>query len=265
MKLAIIGCGNMGLTYAKSLLRDKLVEKKNLYLIEKIDTYRNTLTDLGVLSGKINEQISNYDGIILAVKPQDAKPTYEELKKYIKPNQLLLSIMAGIPISVLQTNLNHKNIVRAMPNTPAQIGKGITGFTASAEVSDSAKTMAEQILAATGKTVYLKDEAMLDAVTAISGSGPAYYYYFVNAMINAGTAMGLDEKTAALLVKETMNGSYHLMKNSDKSLLELIAAVKSKGGTTEAALNVLESKKVDESIQIALQAAENRAKELSKI
>lgn len=265
MKLAIIGCGNMGLTYAKSLLRDKLVEKKNLYLIEKIDTYRNTLTDLGVLSGKIDERISQYDGIILAVKPQDAKPTYEELKKYIKPNQLLLSIMAGITIEVLQTNLNHKNIVRAMPNTPAQIGKGITGFSAAKEASDAVKTMAEQILAATGKTVYLKNESMLDAVTAISGSGPAYYYYYVNAMINAGIEMGLDEKTASLLVKETMNGSYHLMENSDKSLLELISAVKSKGGTTEAALNVLENKKVDESIQLALKAAENRARELSKI
>lgn len=265
MKLAIIGCGNMGLTYAKALLKDKLVVQKDLFLIEKKQTHGNMLTDLGKLSEVIDEHISNYDAIILAVKPQDAKQTYVDLKKHIKTNQLLLSIMAGITIDVLETNLNHKNIVRAMPNTPAQIGKGITGFSAAIQASEAAKVMARQILSATGKTIFFEEETMLDAVTAISGSGPAYFYYYVNSMINAGLEMGLDENTATLLVKETMNGSYHLMQNTDKSLIELIAAVKSKGGTTEAALNILADNNVDQSIKLALLAANNRAKELSKI
>jgi pyrroline-5-carboxylate reductase len=122
----------------------------------------------------------------------------------------------------------------------------------------------EKMLSTTGREIMVEEESMLDAVTALSGSGPAYFYYIVKHMIEAGKQMGLDESMSALLVKQTMVGAYHLMANSNKNLNELIANVKSKGGTTEAALNKFDEKHVGESIIEALKAAENRAKELSK-
>jgi pyrroline-5-carboxylate reductase len=265
LKIAIIGCGNMGLTYAKSFLQYNLVQKEDLLLIEKNAEYKERLNPFGNVVNHIDEKIQNYDTIILAVKPQDSKVLYPELKKYLKPEHLIISIMAGVPISVLENNLEHHSIVRAMPNTPAQLGMGITGFTAGKKTKIQAILKADNLLNATGKTIFLENEDQLDAVTALSGSGPAYFYYIIDAMIQAGVKMGMEESVAALLIKQTMNGSFHLMNNSDKSLQELIAAVKSKGGTTEAALNTFADKNLSGIIQEGLYAAEKRAKELSKI
>lgn len=264
-KIAIIGCGNMGLTYAKSFLQYNLVQKDDLLLIEKNAEYKERLLPFGNVVNQIDERIKKYDTIILAVKPQDSKTVYPELKAQLEPQQLIISIMAGIPIHVLEQNLEHDSIVRAMPNTPAQLGMGITGFTAGKKTKIQAILKADNLLNATGKTIFLEDENQLDAVTALSGSGPAYFYYIVDAMIQAGVQMGMEEPVAALLVKQTMNGSFHLMNNSDKSLQELIAAVKSKGGTTEAALNVFSDKNLSDIIKQGLFAAEKRAKELSKM
>lgn len=265
LKIAIIGCGNMGLTYAKSFLQYNLVQKDDLLLIEKNAEYKEKLIPFGNVTSEIDERIKKYDAIILAVKPQDSKAVYPDLKKYLEPSQLIISIMAGIPIRVLEENLAHESIVRAMPNTPAQLGMGITGFTAGKNTKIQAILKADSLLNATGKTVFLDNEDLLDAVTALSGSGPAYFYYIVDAMIQAGVKMGLEEPVAALLVKQTMNGSFHLMNNSDKSLQELISNVKSKGGTTEAALNTFQDKSLAESLKEGLYAAERRAKELSKM
>ncbi len=265
LKIAIIGCGNMGLTYAKSFLQYNLVQKEDLLLIEKNAEYKERLLPFGNVVSEIDERIKRYDAIILAVKPQDSKSLYPELKAHLDPSQIIISIMAGIPIRVLEENLNHDNIVRAMPNTPAQLGMGITGFTAGKNTKTQAILRADNLLNATGKTVFLEDESLLDAVTALSGSGPAYFYYIVDAMIQAGVKMGLEESVSALLVKQTMNGSFHLMNNSDKSLQELISNVKSKGGTTEAALNTFQDKGLTDIIKQGLYAAENRAKELSKM
>lgn len=263
LKIAIIGCGNMGLTYAKSFLQYNLVSKENLLLIEKNAENKECLIPFGNVINHIDAQIQTYDVIILAVKPQDSKAVYPELKKYLTSNQLIISIMAGIPIAVLEDNLAHYSIVRAMPNTPAQLGMGITGFAAGSQTKIHAILKADNLLNATGKTIFLENENMLDAVTALSGSGPAYFYYIVNAMIECGVKMGLEPSVAALLVKQTMNGSFHLMNNSDKSLQELIDNVTSKGGTTEAALNKFKELNLENTIKQGLFAAENRAKELS--
>ncbi|TAG53470.1 MAG: pyrroline-5-carboxylate reductase [Cytophagales bacterium] len=265
MKIAILGCGNMGYSYAKAFIRNKIVTKETLFLLEKPEYAHPEMKELGTVIYELNSEISTCEAIIFAVKPQDAHSVYPDLKKFIKPEQLLLTIMAGKTIEVLNENLGHKNIVRAMPNTPAQIGFGISAYTPAPSANKNSIELAEKLLAFTGKTVFLTDESQLDAVTALSGSGPAYFYYIVNAMIEAGKKLGIEEKTSTLLIKETMNGAFHLMENSNKNLLELIAAVKSKGGTTEAALNVFSDKKLDQSIELAIFAAEKRAKELSKI
>jgi pyrroline-5-carboxylate reductase len=266
MKIAIIGCGNMGMAFARSFLQYDLVRKEDLLLVEKSQERSETLKSAkeGVVVSTINSQIADYELIILSVKPQDFASLKEELSPVIQPEQVVLSIMAGIPMSKIQEMLNHKLVVRAMPNTPAMLGMGITGFTAAPEVDATKLRKVENLINATGRSVYLEDESMIDAVTALSGSGPAYFYYLVKHMIEAGKQMGFDEGMASLLVKQTMLGSYHLINNAEKSLDDLIKAVASKGGTTEAALRTFEESQLPEGLINGILAAERRAKELSK-
>lgn len=264
IKIAIIGCGNMGLTYAKAFLKDSIVSQDGLLLIEKNAELKERLRPFGNVSNKIDERIKDYDTIILAIKPQDAKWIYADLKKFIEPSQLVISIMAGITISDIKTNLDHNSVIRAMPNTPAQLGMGITGFTASKETNMKDVLKADNLLNSTGKTIFFEDESKLDAVTALSGSGPAYFYYIVSAMIEAGKQMGIDEHFASMLVKQTMNGAFHLMNTSESNLNDLINSVASKGGTTEAALSKFNELKLKETLINGILEAEKRAKELSK-
>ncbi len=266
MKIAIIGCGNMGMAFARSFIQYDLVKKDHLLLIEKSQERAISLREekAGVVVDTISPQIADYELVILSVKPQDFHSVAPELATVLKPEQVILSIMAGIPMAKIQDLLNHKLVVRAMPNTPAMLGMGITGFTAAEGISFAKLLKVENLINATGRSVYLEDEAMIDAVTALSGSGPAYFYYVVKHMIEAGKRMGFEESMATLLVKQTMLGSYHLINNAEKSLDDLIKAVASKGGTTEAALKTFEEMFVPDGIIEGILAAERRAKELSK-
>jgi pyrroline-5-carboxylate reductase len=265
MKIAIIGGGNMGITYARAFVRSNIVKTEDLLIVEKHNEKREELKKEGVaiLDSEISEKVSNYDIIIMAVKPQDFKAVAPELGKILKKDQMILSIMAGIKIANIQSALNHQKVTRAMPNTPAQLGFGITAFSAPADTTMEQISIIDTLLETTGKCIFMKDENLLDAVTAISGSGPAYFYYFVKHMIEAGKQMGIEEPVASMLVKQTMLGSFQILNNSKMSIDEMIKAVASKGGTTEAALNTFESTKVGLNIMEALKAAEHRAKELS--
>jgi pyrroline-5-carboxylate reductase len=266
MKLAIIGCGNMGMAFARSFIQYDLVKRENLLLIEKNEERCQILSKEkeGIVINTINSDISQADLVILSVKPQDFPALAEELKGNLSENQVVLSIMAGIKISKIQKLLDHKFIVRAMPNTPAMLGMGITGFTSAEGISIAKLFKVENLINATGRSIYIEDEEMLDAVTALSGSGPAYFYYFVKHMVEAGIKMGFDEGTSLLLVKQTMLGAYHLINNAEKDLDSLIQAVASKGGTTEAALSVFNGLHLDEAIKEGILAAERRGKELSQ-
>jgi pyrroline-5-carboxylate reductase len=264
MNIAIIGCGNMGLTYAKAFLKDNIVTQEKLLLIEKNAELKERLKIFGNVSNCIDERIESYGIIIICVKPQDASWVYNDLHKFLKSHQLVISIMAGITLASLQLQLKHPAIIRAMPNTPAQLGMGITGYTATRETGLQQILKADNLLNSTGKTIFFENERMIDAVTAISGSGPAYFYYIVKAMIDAGKQLGMDEHVAALLVKQTMNGAFHPLNASEHSPEQLITHVASKGGTTEAALQVFEERGVSSSIIEAIIAAEKRAVELAK-
>jgi pyrroline-5-carboxylate reductase len=266
MKIAIVGCGNMGMAFARSFVQYDLVKRADLLLIEKSIERSAALKAAkeGSVVDTINETIQNYDLIILSVKPQDFTAVAAELKNYISESQIVLSIMAGINISRIQEELSHQLVVRAMPNTPAMLGQGITGFTSSPGIQIPQILKIENLISATGRTVYLEDEAMLDAVTALSGSGPAYFYYVVKHMIDAGIEMGFEEGMAQLLVKQTMIGAYHLINNAEMDLDNLIKAVASKGGTTEAALKTFGEFQVDNGLKQGIFNAEKRAKELSK-
>jgi len=268
LKIAIIGCGNMGIAYAKSFLKYEITNRENLILIEKNHEQAKKLDSLnmGIVYSKVDKfTIQPAEVVILAIKPQDFKDLAAQLKNAIQSNQLILSIMAGITIPKIMSLVSHPYIVRAMPNTPAQVGMGVTAYVASSQTSMSHIRMVEKLLSTTGREILVEDESILDVVTAVSGSGPAYFYYFVKAMIEGAKKMGLDEAMASLLVKQTMIGSYHLMNNSDKNLDELILSVKSRGGTTEAALNQFEKNNFFDIVVNALFAAKNRAQELSKI
>ncbi|HVD99006.1 MAG TPA: pyrroline-5-carboxylate reductase [Cytophagaceae bacterium] len=265
MKIAIIGGGNMGITYARAFVRSNIVKQDELLIIEKHDEKRDELKKEGIalLSNDIDDELLKYNIIISAVKPQDFKVMASKLKEHMHDDQLVISIMAGITIKNIQQLLGHKKVVRAMPNTPAQLGFGISAFTAAPDVSFEDISIVDTLLETTGKSIFMKDEALIDAVTALSGSGPAYFYYIVKHMIEAGKQMGVEEPVAAMLVKQTMLGAFQIMNNSKQSLDEMIKMVASKGGTTEAALNKFEEKGVGKNIIEALNAAEKRAKELS--
>jgi pyrroline-5-carboxylate reductase len=266
MKIAIVGCGNMGLIYARSFLKYDIVNRENLFLAVRSESRREELIKMNtgqvVLTG--DPAIGDCDLVIISVKPQDFYALATDLKPALKPGNTLLSIMAGMKMEKIAAALGQENILRAMPNSPAEQGMGMTAFTAGKNVAMKQVRLAENLLATTGRTVFFESEDLLDAVTALSGSGPAYFFYIVKNMIEAGRKMGFDEATAALLVKQTMLGSFHLINNANKSLDDLIKAVASKGGTTEAAFNLFGEKEVGENLQQGIIRARDRAKELSK-
>lgn len=266
MKITIIGCGNMGLIYARAFLKYNIVSKENLLLAEKNETRKAELLkiDIGKVCVVDDKRISESDIVILAVKPQDFNDVSVGLKKVLTSDNIIVSIMAGMRLEQIESVLNQKNIIRAMPNSPAELGMGMTAFSSSKDMPIEQIRKAENLLATTGRTVFFENEELLDAVTALSGSGPAYFFYVVKHMIEAGKKMGFDESTSAMLVKQTMLGSYHLINNANKSLDDLIKAVASKGGTTEAALSVFNEKEVGENLQNGIVKARDRAMELSK-
>ncbi|WP_144281192.1 pyrroline-5-carboxylate reductase [Chryseobacterium echinoideorum] len=266
MKIAIIGAGNMGLSFSKSFLKYELIKPENLHLVTRnISKIPKIKEEFPKSEISVCEEVKNLDAdlIIIAVKPQDFSKVSENLNFKLKENQMVLSIMAGIKIEKIQKSLNHPLVVRAMPNSPTLLGMGITGYTAAEGISFSQLINIERLLNSTGRSVYLENEELLDGVTALSGSGPAYFYYIVDAMIKAGVKMGIDENLSKLFVKQTMLGAYHLINNSEKNLEELIKDVASKGGTTEAALKTFNENHLKDILLNGILNAEKRAKELN--
>ncbi len=267
MKISIIGCGNMGLTYARSFLQYHKTKKDNLLLVAKNEAHAQKLTELNLsrICLGINNEVLNSDVIILAIKPQDLNSIIEPLSGRIKKDALVISILAGTKISKLRNSLKHNYIVRTMPNMPAQFGMGITVYIPSSEVNIHHISTVENLLSTTGRTFMIDDEELMDGVTALSGSGPAYFYFIVKIMIDTAKKMGFDESLAELLVKQTMHGAFHVINNSDMDLDSLIKKVASKGGTTEAAFQVMKENNFSEIFSSAILRAEERSKELSNI
>jgi len=266
MRIAVIGAGKMGMAFSSSFVRKGLVAVKEVLLVEPRVEAHAELKSQGFswIVSTVSEDVKECDLVILAVKPQDFPALAMELKLHIRPEQIVLSIMAGIGTVKIANMLNSKKIVRCMPNTPAQLGVGITGYFSQGLDAEEVSTV-KSFLESTGKALELKEEGLLNAVTAISGSGPAYFYYFLRAMVQAGKTLGVSEDLAKELACETMLGAYHLAKNSDTSFDDLIKAVASKGGTTEAALNTFDLHDVSESIKKGIINAESRAWELSQV
>lgn len=200
--------------------------------------------------------------VVWAVKPQILKDVALATRPHVSDSALHLSIAAGVRLGSLQKWLGTARLVRAMPNTPALIGQGISGLYAHVDVSELQKSWVQEVMAALGQTVWVDEEQLIDAVTAVSGSGPAYVYYFAEAMVQAGVTLGLSPEQARLLALETFIGAASLAKSSDLSLSDLREQVTSKGGTTFAALTTMQSHFVGESIKKGTLAAAVRAQQL---
>ncbi len=256
----------MGEAMLAAALEKKMATPINISVSDISASRRNFLKkEYGVnVTGNNLAAVKGKGLIILAVKPQNIPEVLADLKGHIKANQLVLSIAAGISIGTISQGLGHGNIVRAMPNTPAQIGFGMSGWTATNAVTTSQKKQARAVLAAMGREIYFDDEEYLDMVTAVSGSGPAYFYLFAESLIDAAVNIGISRPDAEQLVRQTMLGSAQLLSKSDKPPAALRRAVTSKGGTTERALQVFESGDFSKLVKDAVQAAYLRAKELGK-
>lgn len=206
--------------------------------------------------------VGDKDVVVLAVKPQNINEVMNELKGSLRPGQLVISIVAGVKLDTLSKGLALDRIVRAMPNTPAQVGYGITGWTPTSAVTDEDKDRVRAILGAMGEEIFFDSEDALDKITAVSGSGPAYFFLFAEYLINAGVNIGLSREEAGKLVRQTMLGAAHLLDESGEQPSELRRNVTSPGGTTERAIEVFIKSGLAEIIDRAVRAAFERSREL---
>jgi pyrroline-5-carboxylate reductase len=265
-RIGIIGCGNMGEALLAGLLKKNVFDKKNITVSEKqeerFDFLKNNHTGINfVKDNKILVEDSSV--IILAVKPQDMESLLQEISPSLTPSQLIISIVAGIKFSFIE-KIIQKNIpvIRAMPNLPALIGEGISAYSLSQAISKENEEITEKILGSIGKVIKMEEEK-LDAVTALSGSGPAYVFYMLEAMIEAGIELGITKEEAKILSVQTIIGAGKMVeKGEDPATLR--KKVTSPKGTTEAAFEVLRDKKWKEILIEAIKKAEQRSKELSK-
>jgi pyrroline-5-carboxylate reductase len=266
MKILIIGGGNMGFTFAKSFLHSHIVTDDQMLILEKSLKKAEELKKLnvGTVHGEPGNYIKTADLIIFAVKPQDTKALFDSIKPYIDEQQVILSIMAGVKMETIKNAFNTNKIIRAMPNLPAQVGVGMTVFTSSEAVTRIELVMVQNLLNATGKTLYVNTEKEVDAATAISGSGPAYVFYIMQAMIDAAKKMGFSLSESELLTYQTFRGAIELFNKFDFSCEEWIKKVSSKGGTTEAAFSTFSDDALHLKFQDGLKSAFRRAEELSK-
>jgi pyrroline-5-carboxylate reductase len=265
LRIAFIGGGNMA-TALIGGLAGKLTAAANLHAVDINDAALLKLREqFGVTtSTSIDDAVASADVIVLAVKPQQMREVVIALRAHLT-TQLLLSIAAGIRAVDLSRWLGgHAAIVRTMPNTPALIGRGITGMAALTGVSQAQRESANAIMQAVGQTVWLDDESLLDPVTAISGSGPAYVFYFIEAMQEAAQALGLSAEQGKQLAIATFIGAAELADKSSDPVSLLRERVTSKGGTTHAALTSMEQSGVKEAIIKALQAASARGREMGE-
>ncbi|WP_136418846.1 pyrroline-5-carboxylate reductase [Herbaspirillum sp. ST 5-3] len=265
LKIAFIGGGNMA-TALIGGLAGKLTAGENIHVVDvNADALRKLQQQFGVsTSQQIDSALADTDVVVLAVKPQQMKEVIAQLRAHIR-SQLVLSIAAGIRALDLSRWLNgYSAIVRTMPNTPALIGKGITGMVALSGVSTAQRDAADAIMRAVGATVWLDDEGLIDPVTAVSGSGPAYVFYFIEAMQQAAQEMGLTAEQGTQLAIATFVGASQLAAQSTEPVSTLRERVTSKGGTTYAALTSMDASDVKGAIVKALKAAASRGKELGE-
>lgn len=267
LKLAFIGTGNMAFAIIQGLLKSGYPASQILACNKSNAARRAELQAVGIHTELTNQAaVAEADVVVLAVKPQVMAEVCAEFSGLDFSNKLVISVAAGISVARLEQLLpSAKNIVRTMPNTPALIGEGLTGLFAKPTVNSTACTFAETLMSAVGKCYWVQEEAQLNHIIALTGSSPAYFFRFMEAMQAEALKMGFSEADARLLVQQAALGAAKLVAaNPDISLSTLRENVTSKGGTTAQALAVFEQAKLGETVSSAMQAAIARAQEMEK-
>ncbi|HDF7035500.1 TPA: pyrroline-5-carboxylate reductase [Acinetobacter baumannii] len=261
--ICFIGGGNMAQALIGGLISRGLPPTR-ITVSDPVEQIRQLLQEKEVHVTQDNvAAIQNADVVVLAVKPQVLATVLRPLKGLLS-DKLVISIIAGAEIQTIANLIDSNRVVRVMPNTPALVQTGAHGIYANDVVGTSDRELTSQILAATGLTIWVNSEAQIDAVTAVSGSGPAYFFYLMESMIRAGKNLGLDEKVATALTLQTALGAAQMAITSSNTPSELRKNVTSPNGTTQAALEVFDRAQISQNIQSALAAAQKRSQELAQ-
>jgi pyrroline-5-carboxylate reductase len=265
-RFAIIGPGVMGEAVAKSLLALEKISAHQIVMSGPRATRLESLhQEYGFLTENDNHAaVKNADIVILAVKPQTVQQVMEDISHAIPENALLLSIVAGTTLAALRQATGHDAIVRSMPNTPAQVAEGITVWTATSVVNERQLEQTRAVLSAFGEEIFVEDEDYLDMATALSGTGPAYVFLFMEAMVDAGVHLGFPRRIAERLVAQTLKGSVAFYEHSPRHMARLRNQVTSPGGTSAAALYYLEKAGFRTALSRAVWAAYERSAQLGR-
>jgi pyrroline-5-carboxylate reductase len=262
-RLAILGGGKIGEALLSGLLRGGTLHIDDVVVVEKHEPRAVELRDkYGVATLDVATAAAHADTILIAVKPQDINALLAELHDHVGPRHVVVSVAAGITTARIERALpEHVAVVRCMPNTPALVDQAITAISPGQHADDDHLAVADRLLSAVGRVVRVP-ESQLDAVTALSGSGPAYFFFLVEAMIDAGILLGLPRTLAAELIVQTAIGSSIMLRDSGEHPVQLREAVTSPGGTTIAAIRELENHGVRAALLAAIEAACIRSREL---
>jgi len=264
MKIGFIGGGVMGEAIIAGAARNGVAAPDGIAVSEPIaarrDYLRSTYSLQAMESGP--QAVAGADLVVLAVKPQEFSAAGRELAGHLSDSQVVMSIMAGVTINTIENTVQHQAIVRAIPNTPAQIGEGMTVWTATAAVSDTARESVRSVLAVLGQELYVTDEKYVDMATAVSSSGPAYIFLVIEALVDAAVHIGLRRDMATPMVIQTVLGAARYAQATGKHPAELRNQVTSPGGTTTEGLLALEEAGIRAAFTDAVEAAYEKAKQL---
>lgn len=263
-RIAFIGSGAMGEAMIKGLIAQDVVQAPKIMASDPVGTRRDQMkAQFGVSTTDSNRSaVKDADVVVLSVKPQILPRVLAELKGHLPTEALVLSIVAGVPVATMQRGLAHDRIVRTMPNTPAQVSKGMTVWVATPAVSPEQRKQTQVILGALGEQVMVEDEHYLDMATGLSGSGPGFVFLLIEAMIDAGVQIGFSRADAQKIVLQTIDGSVELVRSTGLHPAELKNRVTSPAGTTAAGLFELEQSGVRAAIIRAVEAAFHRSEAL---
>lgn len=263
VRIAVLGGGVMGETLAAGFLAQVTPTPRVVVVEKRAERAAELVAAHGVEIAEPGPAVSGAQVVVFVVKPQDMPELLDEVGALIEPGCLAISIAAGIRTQDIEARLPEGvNVVRAMPNTPARIGRGMTGVSAAAHCSREALQLASSLLESVGLVVEVP-ESLQDAVTAVSGSGPAYVFYLAEAMTDAAVGLGIDEETAMGMVNQTILGAATLLATSGERAETLRRNVTSPNGTTAAAIAAFDARDVGESIVAGMTAARDRSRELS--
>ncbi len=266
LRLSVLGFGNMGQAIVKGLVNKGRLSTNSILIYDPDDEKQKVAKGLGIkIADSPGVLIRENEVLLVAVKPQVLREALVPLKDVMREGVVVVSIVAGVPIRFFKKFFNKSDlkVVRTMPNTPALVGCGITGISMSEECGEKEFGIAEVIFSSVGEVVFVSEEH-IDVVTAVSGSGPAYFFYLCEGLISAGEALGLSREVAYKLAVNTLYGAGTLAKFSGEAPDVLRMRVTSKGGTTERAINCFQSKGFEEIVREAVCSAYIRAQELGK-